>query len=392
MMREQTTRIAFVGTFPPTQCGIATFTESLCNATGSRAVDRQHGRHISTMVDAGVIRLVDDATAELADDVVANWVPDNADSLRAAARVANRYSSLVLQHEFGIFGGVDGEDVLDFLDLVRVPTVVVLHTVLAEPTPNQRNIIEEMFADGAIVVVQTQAARTRLLRTHDVNASQLVVIPHGAAANFSGSVRSLTRLDAPVVLTWGLVGPGKGIEHGISAIAELAHRGGPVPVYLVAGQTHPTVLANDGERYRLSLLELASDLGVREHVAFDSAYRDWPSLREIVRSSDVVLLPYDSREQVTSGVLVEAIASGRPVVATKFPHAVEVLEDGAGIVVPHEDPVAIADALEEILGNTGRRQEMERQARIAAAGGLWPRVGAEYLSLVRTLSDELAAA
>lgn len=392
MMREQTTRIAFVGTFPPTQCGIATFTESVRNATVSSAADGLHGSSISTVVDAGVIRLVDDATAEPVHGVVANWVPDDADSLRAAAGVANRYSSLVLQHEFGIFGGVDGEDVLEFLDLVRVPAVVVLHTVLADPTSNQRRIIEEIFADGAIVVVQTQAARTRLLQTHDVSPSQLVVIPHGAAANFSGSVRPLTRLDAPVVLTWGLVGPGKGIEHGIRAIAELANRGGPVPVYLVAGQTHPTVLANDGERYRLGLLELASDLGVREQVAFDSAYRDWPSLREIVRSADVVLLPYDSREQVTSGVLVEAMASGRPVVATEFPHAVEVLGDGAGIVVPHEDPVPIANALQEILSSTARRQEMERQARTVATAGLWPRVGAEYFSLVRTLSGELAAA
>jgi len=207
----------------------------------------------------------------------------------------------------------------------------------------------------------------------------VVVIPHGAAPNFSGPVRSDIRW--PSVLTWGLLSPGKGVEHGIAAIARLGTRS-PAVSYVVAGETHPKVRAAHGEQYREALKAQASALGVAGRIQFDDAYRDWDSLRALVRSVDVVLLPYDSRDQVSSGVLVEAVASGKPIVATRFPHAVELLGDRTGILVDHGDVDGMARALERVLYEDGLADRMATSARHAAMPLFWPAVGASYRALV----------
>jgi glycosyltransferase involved in cell wall biosynthesis len=220
---------------------------------------------------------------------------------------------------------------------------------------------------------------------HGVDPSRVVAIPHGAAANFQGA-----RLDVPhpCILTWGLLGPGKGIEHVIRA---LAHLHAP-PTYIVAGRTHPKVLANEGERYREELQRLARELGVAGNVVFDDGYRDWPSLRALVRSADVVVLPYDSADQVSSGVLVEALAAGRPVVATPFPHAEELLAGGAGILVDHHDPIGLAGAIDAVLAHDRVARAMRAEARRAAAPLLWPSVGRAYLDLLQhVLAGRVAA-
>jgi len=389
-MRHRTIQIALVGTYPPTACGIATFTDSLRRALLGRgtAVD---SRSRNTNVSADVIRLVVAPTTDRADGVVAEWVRGDPGSLLTAVRAANEHDCVVVQHEFGVYGGTDGEDVVEFVESCLVPVIVVLHTVMPAPTAKQREIVERIVSAADFAVVQTVAARRRLLANHSVDSERVVVIPHGAAANFDGPVLDLG-IDGPIVLTWGLIGPGKGIEHVIRAVALLTARTIPTPTYLVAGRTHPNVLAHEGERYRHQLVTLAEDLGVKDNVVLDASYRDWDSLRAMIRGADVVVLPYDNRDQVTSGVLVEALASGRAVVATAFPHALEALGSGAGVVVPHENPLAIADTLERVLNDPERRTQMQDIARAEAAVLLWPRVGQEYLALAYAATRTMAAA
>jgi len=181
------------------------------------------------------------------------------------------------------------------------------------------------------------------------------------------------------------------LEYGIQAMSYLRDLN-PSPVYIIAGETHPKVLHRDGERYREWLMKQAADLGISDSIVFEDRYLDGGSLRSLARTADIVLLPYESREQICSGVLVEAVSSGKPVVATAFPHAVELLASACGIVVPHEDPEAIAGALRRLITDERLAASMGEQARLEAKRLAWPSVGKEYLRLVHRILSERAAA
>jgi glycosyltransferase involved in cell wall biosynthesis len=232
----------------------------------------------------------------------------------------------------------------------------------------------------------TETAR-RLLEGYAVPSEKVRVIPHGVLAR-----APLTPLRAvrARVLTWGLIGPGKGIEWGIRAMAQLDDLD-PLPTYHVQGQTHPKVLAREGERYRDSLQALAGELGLAGRVALDGRYLGSAELTAAISSADVVLLPYDSRDQVTSGVLVEAIAAGIPVVATRFPHARELLEHGPGILVNHEDAGAIARAVRAILTRRDLVERMRRVAAAATAETSWADIARRYGRLGSELRSPVAA-
>ena len=361
--------VAMVGTYPPTECGLATFTNNLSLAIATR---ESHWR-----VD--VVRVLDVAESETRDEVGAQWIARDRGSLARAVRATETADVVILQHEYGLFSGPDGADVLDFVDALTRPLVVVLHSVLSLPTERQRWILERLVGAAALVVVQSRHARERLMRDYGVDSRHVEVIAHGAAQNFDQASDEVGL--HPRVLTWGLLGPGKGIEHAIAAVARL-DAASPAPHYVVAGATHPKVLAAQGEGYRFSLHSLARRLGVADRVHFDPGYRDWNSLRALVRSADVVLLPYESREQESSGVLVEALASGKPVVATAFPHAVELLSSGAGIVVPHGDIDAMSEALARVLFEPGVASAMRACARREARSLMWPAIGASYRDLI----------
>ena len=359
--------VVLVGTYPPTACGLATFTSNLRAAIESR----EEGWR------ADVVRLVDQPEGPRG-EVVDEWVAGDFSSLSRSIGTMARYDAVVLQHEYGLFGGPDGEEVLALVYALEVPLVAVLHTTLLEPNPNERKILDHVTRAASALVVQSEAARQRLVAAHGIEPARVAVVPHGAAANFAPWKPPAP---VPTVLTWGLLGPGKGIEHAIRAVAALRRRGREV-TYVVAGQTHPKVRSSFGEAYRRSLEALAEDLGVASSVSFDDAYRDWASLRALVRSADAVLLPYDSTDQVSSGVLVEALASGKPVVATRFPHATELLARGAGVTVPHGDAEAMADALAHVLFEPGVAERMAASAEREAEALLWPAVGASYRRLI----------
>ena len=370
-------RAAFVGTYPPTQCGLATFTASLMAAVATDA-----------RVDVGAIRMVEPGeVGGPVVGVVAEWRAGDPESRQEALNALDHFDAVILQHEFGIFGGPDGDEVLDFISRSPIPVVVVLHTVLVHPTAHQREVLERLIAEADVTVVQTESARLRLTGYLVERPENVVVIPHGAWTTATGHREMV--LDRPIVLTWGLVGPGKGLEHGIRAIAEL---GDLDPLYVVAGETHPKVRAREGEAYRESLIRLANDMGISGSVLLSNTYRDGNALQALVRSADVVLLPYDSRDQVTSGVLVEALAAGRPVVATAFPHAIEALATGAGTVVAHGDPAAMASALRRVLADPEVAARMGGEARAHGALLAWSVIGRTYVGLLRTLVGARVAA
>lgn len=362
----------FLSTFPPTQCGLATFTAALLHHL-VEVTPGARGRVVRVLADTDRPR---GATPPVVHEMAAGGV-------EASAEALNDCDVVVVQHEYGIYAGRDGEDVLGVLARLRVPVIVVLHTVLTEPTPGQRRVLEDVVGHADAVVTMSVAARDRLLAGYAVaRPEDVVVIPHGAlpvdAPPFA------PRTGRPLILTWGLLGRGKGVEWGISALGMLRDLN---PRYLVAGQTHPKVLASEGEAYRTHLRERAAAFGVADLVEFDATYRPVDALAELVGRADVVLLPYESSEQVTSGVLIEAVGAGRPVVATRFPHAVELLAGGAGLVVPHRDPVAIAAALRRVLTDPGLAAGMGERARRLAPSVSWPAVARSY----RGLSERLTA-
>jgi glycosyltransferase involved in cell wall biosynthesis len=369
--------LALVSTYPPTQCGLATFTAAL-HAQLSRTAGR---------VD--VLRVLDGPLVGASGPEVAGiLVNGSAVSTAAAAIRLNGYDTVILQHEYGIYGGPDGEDVLELVGALTVPLIVVLHTVLQDPSARQRAILDALAARADAVVTMAETGRRRLIGVYGIDPARISVIPHGAIDH--GSLRvGRPAGQRPLILTWGLLGPGKGIEWAIDAVAELRDL---APRYLVAGKTHPKVLEHEGEAYRHGLEAQARATGVDDLVEIDPGYLDLAALGRLVQSADVVLLPYDSVDQVTSGVLIEAVAAGRPVVSTAFPHAVELLGGGAGIVVPQRDPEALASALRRVLAEPGLADRMAARAAQEAPALLWGAVAQRYLELAATIIADLVVA
>ena len=367
--------IGFVGTYPPTKCGIASFTASLARAMAPSG----------SGVRTGIVACVDGlSVVRHPPEVAVELVSGSAVSRAAAAAALNEFDIVVVQHEFGIFGGEDGSEIVELVAELRTPVIVVLHTVPRRPTAGQRAVVERLAESAERIVTQSDAARVRLLETHLIEPRKVVVIPHGAPANLVKETATVDPARRPVVLTWGLVGPSKGIEWAIEAMALLRDLK-PQPRYVVAGQTHPRILETHGEEYRDFLVARAAALGVGHMVEFDDGYRGLGAILARIREADVVLLPYLSREQVVSGVLAEAIASGKPVVSTRFPHAEELLGEGSGSLVAHEDAGAIADALRSLLTDPARAAGMAAVARRQAPSLFWENVGASYRQLAYEL-------
>jgi len=368
--------IGLLSTYPPTQCGLATFSAALTDEL----------RRSSTPV--GVVRVVESPESHPGPEVVGHLVNGSTASTDSAVRTLNRHDAVLVQHEYGIYGRHDGQDVLDVVEGLTVPSIVVLHTVLRHPTPRQRRILARLAYRADMAVTMTETARQRLVDRYGVDPARVVVIPHGAFDHRPGRRRPgrPTRYrggNRPLVLTWGLLGPGKGVEWAIDAMPGLRDLD---PRYLVAGQTHPKVVEREGEAYREGLARRVTARGVGDLVTLDDRYLSVTELSELIQRADVVLLPYDSSEQVTSGVLIEAVAAGRPVVSTAFPHAVELLADGPGLVVPQRDPSALEGALRRVLSEPGLAERLSAAAARTAPDLLWSAVAERYVRLAGALA------
>lgn len=363
--------IGMLSTYPPTLCGLATFSSAL-----ARALTRQ-SHHVD------VVRVDDSGTLDLGPRVLRNG---SAASVRRAAETLSGCDIAIIQHEYGIYGGADGDEVLEVMRAVSVPIVTVLHTVPQQASGHQTDILIELCKLSDLVVVMSESAQDRLVHTYyPVDERKVVTIPHGAELArhvLEGAATGVSR--RPRFLTWGLIGPGKGIEHVIDAVG-LLHQLGFSVRYTVAGSVHPKVLAREGTAYRDGLMDRARTLGVCHLVTFDDMYRGVSDLTEYIATFDVVVMAYDTQEQVTSGVLVDSLAAGRAVIATRFPHAVEMLGDGTGITVPHRDPRSLAVAMHTLFSEPEEIGRLQERARQVAPSLSWDAVASEYLSSMRRL-------
>lgn len=371
-------RFGFLSTYPPTRCGLATFTAALAAALAADGSDEVVVVRVDDLVPAGP------PTPGPGVRVVADLHPGDGVGRSRATTLLNSCDLVIVQHEFGIYGGPDGDEVIDVLERILSTRIVVLHTVPVEPTPHQRAVLRRVTELADRVVVMTRAAGTIIVDQYGVPSERIALIPHGV--NIAPSLAATSLSSPPVILTWGLIGPGKGIEWGIRAISciEKTQR----PIYHVLGQTHPKVLLEHGEQYRDRLAKLASELGVSTRVVLDGRYQEPAALAAEIAAASLVLLPYDSHEQVTSGVLAEAVTAGKVVVATRFPHAVELLADGGGVLVAHQRPLEMAKAIQKALSDPSLAAVARTRADGMARANRWDKVADRFRELLTTDSAE----
>ncbi|MGH8958782.1 MAG: glycosyltransferase [Acidimicrobiia bacterium] len=317
--------------------------------------------------------------------VVIEFDPSSVIGLERARKILSRYPAVVVQHEFGIYGPNDGETVVDLVRGLDTRVMTVLHTVPFRPGPNQRRILEELAKHSDLISVPSHSARLALEDLYGIDASSVAVLPHGSAWTPADPRSGIRRR----LLTWGLLGPGKGIERALAAIAPLGLLS-PPPRYRIVGQIHPNILRRQGPAYRNSLARLAEELSVSEMVRFDDSYQSEDSLYRTVTEADVIVIPYDNDEQVCSGVLTEAITAGRPVVATNFPHARELLGSGAGLIVDHEDIEGMTAAITQLLTDDFAYRRAVEEARSVARRLSWSTIARRHIEYFDRLAESVA--
>lgn len=373
-------RVALVGTYPPTTCGIASYTANLRKALAAASEDEGI---------FAVVRMLQDGEEDGPEgEVVAAVAPDDPASVREGASTLAGYDLVLVQHEFGIYGPGSGRAVLDLVDHTGPPVITTFHTVMEQPEPEQREIIRTLGRRSEHVVVHSEIARRLLIGVYDEDPGRIEVIPHGATP--LAIADQVSPPADPLLLTWGLIGPGKGLEWAVAALARLTAVF-PGVRYVIAGRTHPKVVAREGEAYRRGILDLARRLGVERSLQMVDRYLSPDELAGLMGQASVVVLPYDTKEQTSSGVLTEAVSAGIPVVSTAFPHAIELAESGAVAVVPHRDPQALAAEIERLLCDAAARADMLLAQQGLAASADWDQVAVRYLDVIESALERSRA-
>ncbi len=368
-------RIAVIGNYLPRQCGIATFTTDLCNA-------------VST--EFGTERLfampVNDPDSEYSypERVRFELTEEELPSYERAAEFLNftNVDLVCVQHEYGIFGGPAGSHILELLRRLRMPVVTTLHTVLREPNPEQHRVMVELAELSDRLIVMSQHSSQFLEEIFQVPAAKIDVIPHG--------VPNLAFVDPnfykdrfgvggqSVLLTFGLLSPNKGVETVIQALPSILSRNSNV-TYIIAGATHPHIRRREGDKYRESLQALAKDLGVEKNVIFHNRFVSPEEMMEFIGSADIYITPYKNQAQVVSGTLAYALGAGKAVISTRYWHALELLDQGRGILVPFNDPKAIAEQTIQLLENEAERHAMRKRAYLYSRNMVWKSVAQDYM-------------
>jgi glycosyltransferase involved in cell wall biosynthesis len=370
-------RIAFIGNHLPRHCGIATFTHDLRHAV---AVDRPD-------LETGVVAMTDDGRQYDYPPCTIFEIRENSidDYVRAAAFLEATGTDVVsLQHEYGIFGGDSGCHIVELLSRLTMPVVTTLHTVLEHPTPAQRAVMDRIIVRSSKVVVMAQKARDLLRDVHGVPEAKIEVIAHGIP-DFPFSDPGIAKLKLgfaakKVILTFGLLSPNKGIETLLDAMPGII-RSCPDAVYVVLGATHPNLIRDHGEAYRDGLAERARLLDVEKHVVFVNRFVDQPTLLNYISMCDVYVTPYLNEAQMTSGTLAYSYGLGSAIVSTPYWHAVELLRDGSGIVVPFGGVAAMSREIGSLLTDDARRQAMRGKAYAASRSMTWPETARRYTAV-----------
>lgn len=373
-------RIALIGGFRPRKCGIATFTTDIYEQLGAH--------HPDVSVD---LHVIDDPRSPLEYAGVRGTIrADVPEDYRNAARRINEdaVDAVWLQHEYGIFGGEAGDMVLDLVDRVAAPLIVTLHTVLAEPSARQRTVMEHLLRRASRVMVMSAHSMQLLRDLYRVDPSRIAIIPHGAPDRPFGREEEhkakLGLAGRRVMMTFGLLGPGKGLETVIEALPAIVDRH-PDVVYRIVGATHPNLVASEGESYREGLMELADRLGVGANVEWDNRFLDNDELLDQLEACDIYLTPYPNMQQSTSGTLSYAVALGKAVVSTPYVHARELLCDGVGVLVEPRQAEVIADAVNRLLDDPAELHAVKRRAWDKGRETIWPCFAAAARALVESV-------
>src|ERR1700692_3755980 len=379
-------RIAVIGNYLPRQCGIATFTTDLC-----AAISAEYGT-------ARLLALPVNDTEEGYDyPARVRWslAQDDLTSYQEAAEFLNfnNIDMVCLQHEYGIFGGPAGSHILHLLRGLKMPAVTTLHTVLREPNPDQLTVMEEIAELSDRLIVMSQLSSQFLQEIYKVPGSKIDMVPHG--------VPDLPFLDPnfykdrfgvegkAVLLTFGLLSPNKGIENVIQAMPQILSKHKNA-AYIVAGATHPHILRREGDKYRASLLALAKEVGVESQVIFHVRFVSPEEMAEFIGAADIYITPYRYEAQVVSGTLAYALGAGKAIISTPYWHAIELLDDQRGALVPFQNPDAIAQKTIELLDTPAIRHAMRKRAYLFARDMVWKRVAQGYMeSFSRGRSDRM---
>ena len=375
---------AYVATYPPTECGIATFTQDLLTAV----------RKFTPFSAPRVIAMNYPGETQVYPEVVACQIdkarPEDYD---AAAKFVNESSInvLMIEHEYGIFGGDTGELILRLMEQVKKPMVVTLHTVLAAPTPKQKEIVERMGRMAKHFIVMIDMGRRILMDHYDVDPEKIVVIPHGVpnvrkrSSDIAKKVVGLT--GRTVVSTFGLISRGKGLEYAVEGMAHVVDKH-PDAVYVILGQTHPNVRKEHGEEYRNELSGLVQKHKLDRNVLFINRYLKLDELVTYLSATDIYVTPYLGKDQITSGTLAYAIGCGKAIISTPYLYAEEMLGEGRGILVPFRDPDALGEAFLKLLDDVPFRHRLETATYKFGRRTTWYNVAIEHMKLFHRLTTE----
>jgi glycosyltransferase involved in cell wall biosynthesis len=379
-------RIAVIGNYLPRQCGIATFTTDLCSAIAA-----EYGTARLMALPVNDIEEGYDYPARVRWSLDQNEVA----SYEEAARFLNfnNIDMVCLQHEYGIFGGPAGSHILHLLRGLKMPVVTTLHTILREPDPNQLMVMEQIAELSDRLIVMSQLSAQFLQEIFKVPGSKIDMVPHG--------VPDLPFLDPnfykdrfgvegkAVLLTFGLLSPNKGIENVIEALPQILSKHKNV-VYIVAGATHPHILRREGDRYRAHLQALAKEVGVESNVIFHNRFVSPEEMVEFIGAADIYITPYRHEAQVVSGTLAYALGAGKAIISTPYWHAIELLDDRRGALVPFQNPGAIAQKTVELLDTPAIRHAMRKRGYLFAREMVWKRVAQGYMdSFARVRCDRM---
>lgn len=372
---EEMRKIAFVGDYVPRKCGIATFTHDVCQAVSSRypATDC-------------IVAAVDDCPGGYLypPEVRFEFAEQDLSGYRRAADYLNfsDVDVVCLQHEYGIYGGSAGGHILALLRDLRMPVVTTLHTVLREPDKAQRRVLTQLAELSTRLVVMSERGKAFAEQIYGVPEQKIDLIAHGIPdmpfvdPNFYKDQFGVE--GKRVILTFGLLSPNKGIEHMLRALPKVIEEF-PNVVYIVLGATHPSLLREHGESYRLSLEMLAEELRIKKHVAFYNRFVELDKLAEFIGAADLYVTPYLNPAQITSGTLAYAFGCGKAVVSTPFWHAEELLGEGRGVLVPFRDADALAAAVLKLLRDEPERHAMRKRAYLLGREMIWSHVAGRYM-------------
>ena len=380
--------VSFLATYPPKRCGIGTYTRDLALASA-----KLQGERLGENSLFQVVALNDRFEGySYGDEVIFEINIQNRNDYQKAADFLNlSFSQAVcIQHEFGIFGGPDGEHIISLLERLKKPVITNLHTVLDNPSPHQKEVLKEICSYSTMVVVLADKAIDMLTLIYGVNKNKIRKVHHGAPdVPFLDTSYYKDQIDAEgrlVLLTFGLISPNKGIEFALEALSEVVKKH-PNILYIVLGATHPNVKRSQGEEYRISLEQLVKRKGLEKNVLFHDRYVSLDELIKYLVTADIYITPYLSKEQISSGTLSYAVACGKAIISTPYWHAEELLADDRGIIVPFRDSEALTEAITKLAGDEVNRQRMRKKVYDFGRSMLWQQVASSYIQIFETARE-----